>query len=162
MTKGEELDLSGKMKLLLEIPLLSRIGRSNIAHLASSSDILTFSSGQILFRQGEIGKEAYIIMNGQAEVVTEGPEGDISVATISQHQFIGEIALLIDVPRTATVVASGDLTTLMVSKEMFYHMLVEYPAVGIEVMRELADRLFKTTVRLRELSSDIDTVHLSG
>lgn len=162
MSKGEELDLTGKVKLLSEIPLLSSIDPSNIAHLASSSDILSFGSGQILFRQGDIGKEAYIIISGEAEVVTEGPEGDIVVATIGQHQFIGEIALLIDVPRTATVVASGDLTTLMVSKEMFYHMLVEYPVVGIEVMRELADRLLRTTIQLRHVSGDIDTIHLSG
>lgn len=162
MKEGEELDLADKVSLIKEIPLLSKIGPDNIAHLASSSDILSFSSGHILFRQGDIGKEAYIIISGEAEVVTEGSEGEISVATIGQHEFVGEIALLIDVPRTATVVASGDLSTLMISKEMFYHMVGEYPTVGMEVMRELANRLWATTTRLRETSSDIDTIHLSG
>lgn len=162
VNKGEELDLASKVKLITEIPLLSRIGPDNIAHLAASSDVLRFSSGHILFRQGDIGKEAYIIISGEAEVITEGPEGEISVATIGQHEFVGEIALLVDVPRTATVVASGDLSTLMVSKEMFYHMVVEYPTVAIEVMRELANRLLATTARLRETSSDMDTIHLSG
>lgn len=162
MTKNPELDLDGKLQLLMEIPLLSRIGRSNITHLASTSDILRFDPGHTLFRQGDIGKEAYIIISGEAEVISEGPDGDISVATIGRHQFIGEIALLIDVPRTATVIATGELTALMVAKEMFYHMVVEYPAVGIEVMRELADRLLKTTTRLRDSTGDLDTVHLSG
>lgn len=162
MTESTELDLDAKLKLLMEIPLLSRIGRPNITHLASTSDILHFDSAHTLFHQGDIGKEAYIIISGEAEVISEGPDGDISVATIGRHQFIGEIALLIDVPRTATVVASGELTALMVSKEMFYHMVVEHPEVGIEVMRELADRLLKTTTRLRESTDDFDTVPLSG
>jgi CRP/FNR family transcriptional regulator, cyclic AMP receptor protein len=162
LTESTELDLDSKLQLLMEIPLLARIGRSNIAHLASTSDIVHFDPGQTLFRQGDTGKEAYIIISGQAEIVSEGPDGDISVATISRHQFIGEIALLIDVPRTATVVATEELTALVVAKEMFYHMVVEYPAVGMEVMRELADRLLKTTTRLREATGDLDTVHLSG
>jgi len=162
MNEAEDLDLDAKVDLLTRIPLLSKLGPANISHLASSSDILRFEAGQTLFRQGDIGKEAYIVIHGEAAVVSEGPEGDISVGTIGENEFTGEIALLIDVPRTATVVASVDLTALMVSKEVFYHMVVEYPAVGIEVMRELADRLLKTTIRLREAGGNIDTMPLSG
>jgi len=162
MNMVEELDLDAKVELLTKIPLLSKLGPSNISHLAASSDILRFGAGQTLFRQGDIGKEAYIIISGEAAVISEGPGGDISVGTIGENEFTGEIALLIDVPRTATVVASVDSTALMVSKEVFYHMVVEYPAVGIEVMRELADRLLKTTTRLREAGGNVDTLHLSG
>jgi CRP/FNR family cyclic AMP-dependent transcriptional regulator len=110
---------------------------------------LTFGSGQALFCQGDVGNAAYIIMSGEAEVITEGPEGEITVATLGKNQFIGEISILIDVPRTATVTAMTELTVLVISKDMFYRMVTEFPTIGIEIMRELARRLFKTTVQLR-------------
>lgn len=158
----DDLDLSGKVDLLMNMPLFSILDPASLEILASSSKVLSFDTGQILFSQGDIGDEAHIIISGEAEVVTEGPEGDITVATIGQHQFIGEIAILIDVPRTATVTAMTDLTTLVVSKALFYSIITEFPSVGIEVMRELAHRLFQTTVQVRRLSGDTRQVQFLG
>lgn len=153
-----DVDLISKVGLLTKIPLFSRIGPSNLVLLASSSRVQTFPSRQILFRQGDAGKEAYIIISGEAEVITEGSEGETTVATIGQYQFIGEIAILIDVPRTATVVALTHLATLVISKEEFYRIVTEDPIIGIEVMRELARRLLKTTAQLRRAGTDSETV----
>lgn len=158
----EETELSGKIDLLTRIPLFAELDSANRRFLASASEILKFETGEILFRQGDVGKEAYVIVSGEAEIVTEGPEGDIVVATIGPNQFFGEIAILIDAPRTATVSALSDLTTLMISKEMFYSMVSEFPAVGIEIMRQLAQRLLRTTARLGQPSSDTETIRLSG
>lgn len=162
MSLDEEMDVSGRADLLAKIPLFSEISASHRELLASSSEVLTFGSGQILFRQGEVGNAAYVIIKGEAEVVTEGTEGEISIATIGQYQFIGEIAILIDVPRTATVVATGELSALVISKEMFYRLVTDYPVIAIEIMRELAHRLFATTVQVREVASDLETIQLSG
>lgn len=162
MSADDDLDLSGKVDLLRKMPLFSILDPPSLELLASSSDVLTFDTGQILFSQGDVGNEAHIIISGEAEVVTEGPEGDITVATIGQHQFIGEIAILIDVPRTATVTAMADLTTLVVSKDLFYSIITEFPTVGIEVMRELAHRLFRTTAQVRQASSDTRHIQFSG
>ena len=162
MSVDDNLDLSGKIDLLVKMPLFSILDPPSLEILASSSDILTFGAGEVLFRQGEVGAEAHIIITGEAEVVTEGLEGDITVATIGQHQFIGEIAILIDVPRTATVTAMVDLTTLVVSKDLFYRIITEFPTVGIEVMRELAHRLFQTTIQVRQSSGDSKQVQLFG
>jgi len=65
----------------------------------------------------------------------KGPLEEIAVATVGQYQFIGEIAVLIDIPRTATVVALTHLATLVISKETFYRIVAEHPVVGIEFMR---------------------------
>lgn len=162
MSPHEEMDLDSRVEVLGRIPLLSEISASHRELLASSSKVLTFDSGQILFRQGDVGNAAYVIIAGEAEVVTEGSEGEIAIATIGQYQFIGEIAILIDVPRTATVVATAELTALVISKEMFYRLVTDYPEIAIEIMRELAGRLFKTTVQVSQAGSDIETVQLSG
>lgn len=152
--RDEQVDLTSKVGLLMKIPLFSRIGPSSLVFLASSSKVVTFHAGQTLFRQGDVAKETYIIMSGEAEVVIEGSADEIAVATVGQYQFIGEIAVLIDVPRTATVVALTNLTTLVISKETFYRIVAEHPVVGIEIMRELAQRLLTTNAQLNQAGSD--------
>ena len=63
--------------------------------------------------------------------------------------FVGEIAILCDVPRTATVTATGDLSTLKITKELFFRLVRDFPEIGIEVMRVLAHRLDATNAQLR-------------
>ncbi len=65
-----------------------------------------------------------------------------------KNDIIGEIAILCDVPRTATVVAATDLATLRVSKDGFFHLVTQFPQIGVEVMHELASRLHHTTQAL--------------
>jgi len=67
------------------------------------------------------------------------------VATLSKNDIIGEIAVLCDVPRTATVAAKTDLETLKVAKDNFFQLVTQFPQIGIQVMHELAERLHQTT-----------------
>ncbi len=150
---NENLDLQRKVDLLKMVPLISEIDSSQLELLAFTSDTQTFESGHILFRQGDIGNEAYIIVRGEVEVIKEGPERTITIATLGKNQIIGEIAILIDVPRTATIEAMTDLTTLVISKESFYRVVSEFPSVAIGIMRELASRIAKTTVQVRQVRS---------
>lgn len=144
------MSLNEEVELLRKIPLFAKIEPAKLKLLAFASERLTFQSGQNLFRQGDIGDAAYIVMLGEAEVLVDGPEGEIPVARLGKNELIGEIAILIDVPRTATVRAASDLTALVISKDLFFRMVTEFPEMGIEVMRELAHRLENTTARLRE------------
>jgi CRP-like cAMP-binding protein len=86
-------------------------------------------------------------------VVVSGDTGDITVARIGKNDFVGEIAILCDVPRTATVRATSDLITLVISKELFFRLITEFPQMAIEIMRELAHRLEKTTEQLRKVAT---------
>jgi len=72
------------------------------------------------------------------------------VAKLGRNAIVGEIAILCDVPRTATVKAKSELVTLRISKELFFKLITEFPQMGIEIMRVLADRLERTTHQLRE------------
>lgn len=136
---------------LTKIPIFSKIDLSKLKLLAFTSERLTFDAGQDLFQQGDIGDAAYIIIDGEADVLIESHEGgEIPVARLGKDKLIGEIAILIDVPRTATVRAVTQLTTLVISKELFLRMLQEFPEMGIEILRELAKRLEQTTAKLRQ------------
>ena len=80
------------------------------------------------------------------KVVDGGP---IKVASVGRNDIIGEIAILLDVPRTATVQATSDLQTLKITKDLFFRMVTDFPEMGVEIMRVLAHRLDATNAQLR-------------
>lgn len=155
MPGGREVAVSLKeeVDLLRNIPLFSKVDPSKLKLLAFASERLTFAPGQELFRQGDSGDAAYIVIAGEAEVLVDAPGGPVAVARVGKNDLVGEIAILCDVPRTATVKALSNVVTLAISKDLFFQMVSEYPQFAIEVMRELAERLDRTTGQLREAVS---------
>jgi CRP-like cAMP-binding protein len=75
------------------------------------------------------------------------------VATVGRNAIIGEIAILCDVPRTATVTAKTALEALRIDKETFFRLVTEFPLMAVEIMRELAHRLEKTNQQLRSAAA---------
>ena len=142
--------LKDEVDLLRRVPLFAQIEPAKLKLLAFTSQRMTFQPEQALFKQGDSGDAAYVLVNGEAEVLAETPEGEIPVATVGKNAIIGEIAILCDVPRTATVKAATELDALKIDKEDFLRLIREFPEMGIEVMRELANRLSHTTAELSE------------
>lgn len=139
------MSLAEEVELLKRIPLFANIETSKLKLLAFTSERVKFKSGQTLFRQDEMGDTAYIIIDGTAEVIVESKTGSTVVATVGKNDFVGEIAILCDVPRTATIRAVTDLTTLCISKDLFFRLVTEFPQMAVEIMRVLAKRLEATT-----------------
>lgn len=142
------MSLNEEVEVLRRVPLFARVDPAKLKLLAFTSERLVFPAGSELFRQGDAGDAAYVLLDGEADILVDAPEGEIVVAEARRHAFVGEIAILIDVPRTATVRARTDLAALVVTKEMFLEMAAEFPDVAIEIMRELAQRLADTTEQL--------------
>ena len=147
------MSLNEEVELLRNIPLFAKIEPSKLKLLAFTSERLVFDAGQDLFHQGDEGDAAYIIVDGTADVKVNTPNGTLTVATMTKNDFVGEIAILCDVPRTATVTAASQLTTLKISKELFFRLISEFPQMAIEFMRELAQRLERTTAELQRISA---------
>ena len=139
------MSLAEEVELLKKIPLFANIETSKLKLLAFTSERLTFKAGEKLFEQDEMGQSAHIIVDGEASVIVNTPGGPREVATVGKNDFVGEIAILCDVPRTATVQAKTDLTTLSISKDLFFRLVTEFPQMAVEIMRVLAQRLEKTT-----------------
>lgn len=142
--------LKEEVELLRRIPLFQRVDPAKLKLLAFASERVTFAPQQELFHQGDWADAAYIIVDGDADVIVETPKGPLTLAKVSKNDFVGEIGILCDVPRTATVKASTPLTTLRITKDLFFNMITDFPAMGVEVMRVLAHRLEHTTGQLRE------------
>lgn len=144
------MSLNEEVELLRGVPLFAKIEASKLKLLAFTSERLTFAANQVLFNQGDIGDAAYVIIDGQADVVVQTPNGPLTVAKVGKNAFVGEIAILIDVPRTATIRATTRLETLKISKDLFFRLVKEFPEMAVEIMRELARRLEAMNVRLAD------------
>jgi CRP-like cAMP-binding protein len=142
------MSLTKDLEVLGNIPLFAKVDPAKLKLLAFTSERLEYLSDDELFHQGDYGDAAYIILEGAADILVDSPKGAIKVASLGKNDIIGEIAILCDVPRTATVVAHTDLETLRVSKEGFFHLVTQFPQVGIEVMNALASKLHHTTQAL--------------
>ena len=145
--------LQKDVEVLRTIPLFAKIEPAKLKLLAFTSEHLEFAPKEALCRQGEPGDSAYIVLGGRADVVVETRDGPVTVASIGRNDIVGEIAILCDVPRTATVLATTPLSALRVSKEGFFKLVEQFPQIGIEIMGELASRLHQTTQRLTEVTA---------
>ena len=101
------MSLAKDVEVLRNIPLFAKVEPAKLKLLAFTSERLEYMAGDELFRQGDYGDAAYIILEGEADVLVDTPEGAVKVATLGKNDIIGEIAILCDVPRTATVVAQS-------------------------------------------------------
>ncbi len=149
--------LEEDVELLRKIPMFAKIEPSKLKLLAFTSERLTFNAGDSLFKQGDVGDALYVIMEGEADVLVDTPGGQITVATMGEHDFVGDIAVLCDVPRTATVTATSKLTTMRISKDLFFQLVCQFPQIAIEIMRVLAHRLDVTTRKLQDVVSKTKT-----
>ena len=151
MGEGNVSLLSNEVELLRRVPLFAGIEPSRLKLLAYTSDVVTYEPGQVLVRQGDIGDAAYVIITGDALVtIPANGAGDITVAELHDGDFLGEIAILCDTPRTATVTAKGEVTALRIRKEPFFQLLRQFPEMAVELTRLLAERLTRTTADLIE------------
>jgi CRP-like cAMP-binding protein len=145
--------LNDEVKMLRQVPLFAGVSPAKLKLLAFTSERVAYRAGEVLCRQGDVGDAAFVILSGNAEIVVDGSAGPIKVAEIGENAIVGEIAILCDIARTATVIALTPLEALRISKETFVKLLADFPEMTIEVMRVLADRLSQTTMELTEARS---------
>lgn len=142
--------LKDEVEMLRRIPLFAGVAPAKLKLLAFTSDRVSYKANQCLFRQGDIADAAYVILSGNADILVDTPNGSIKIAEAQHDSIVGEIGILCDVSRTATVTASTSLEALRISKDHFLKILTDYPEMAIEIMRVLASRLSQTTAELTQ------------
>jgi CRP-like cAMP-binding protein len=145
--------LQRDVEILKNIKLFSNIEPAKLKLLAFTSEHLEFSKGDLICKEGEPGDAAYIMLDGEADVLVNTEHGMLRVAKVARNDVVGEIAILCDVPRTATVSATTSVVTLRISKDGFFNLVTQFPNVGLEIMKELAKRLNDTTQQVTRLNA---------
>jgi CRP/FNR family cyclic AMP-dependent transcriptional regulator len=126
-----------KIEALKRVPLFEGLSRKQLAELAKVTEDVDCEAGKVLCREGERGQEFFVMMQGEAEVTKRGRH----LATRTSGDFFGEIALIEDVPRTATVTAKTPIRFFVLVRRHFLRLLDEQPGMERKVLRALARRL---------------------
>lgn len=126
-----------KVQALKRAPLFEELSKKELTTLVSATDDLALDPGTVLCREGRIGTEFFVIVEGDAEVTQSGKR----IATLSGGDFVGEIALLTETKRTATVTATTPLRCFVLTQSAFRRVLADSPSVQVKVMKSLAERL---------------------
>jgi CRP-like cAMP-binding protein len=124
-------------ELLAQVPLFEGLSKEQLSRVASLMTRVDLGAGQVLVRQGEIGREFLILLEGEVEVARDGKV----IATRSAGDYVGEIALLDKRPRTATVTTKTEIAAEVLNRAEFSTLLADAPELSNQIMATMARRL---------------------
>jgi CRP/FNR family transcriptional regulator, cyclic AMP receptor protein len=128
---------NAKADLIKGVPLFSECSRKELGEVAGIADEIDLREGKELTKQGQPGREFFILVEGTADV----KKGSRRVNRLGPGDFFGEISLIRHTPRTATVVATSPVRTLVITERSFQSLLQHQPGIQNKVMSALAARL---------------------
>jgi CRP-like cAMP-binding protein len=126
-----------KVKLISEVPLFAGLSKRELSQIASIADEIDFKPGKVLIREGERGREFFVLLEGEAAVAREGGKLD----TLAGGDYFGEVALVAKVPRTATVTTTTPVRALVVTARDFSALMHQSPKIALKVLETVAERL---------------------
>ena len=123
-------------------PLLLGLSEEDLDVLAEAAVARTFSAGDVICREGDLGREMFFIVQGQAEIVKQvDVETERHLHFLGPGEYFGEIAILQEGPRVATVRAVDSMVTVEIGQDAFLTVLGRSPALGIRILIRVTDRL---------------------
>jgi CRP/FNR family transcriptional regulator, cyclic AMP receptor protein len=130
-------DPKGWTNVLATVPIFAGLGSRHLRRVAGVARIQRFHANTVSMRVGENGDDMHVVLDGSLSVRRSG----LPDLTLPAGSFVGELALLDNGPRTATVLADGDVLTLTITRARFRKLLQTEPAIAIGIAEELARRL---------------------
>lgn len=149
------MSLSEETACLRRLPLFGKVEESHLKLLSFASQRVSFMAGETFIRQGEPATHAFVMMDGTVDVLLDAGDGGGAriINTIAGNQVIGEIGLLAGGRRTASCRARTAVTGLKLDATLFLQLVRASPEFAIGIMRELAQRLDRSTTQLRDALS---------
>jgi CRP/FNR family cyclic AMP-dependent transcriptional regulator len=126
-----------KVELIKQAPLFWNCSKRELQQIAQLADEIDLREGKEMTRQGERGREFFVLLEGDADVIKDGR----SINRLGTGDFFGEIALVSDTPRTATVTATSPVRALVITDRSFRRLMKDQPEIQNKVLAALAARL---------------------
>jgi CRP/FNR family transcriptional regulator, cyclic AMP receptor protein len=128
---------NAKVELIKRVPLFAHCSKKELGLVAQIADEIDLAEGKTLMREGDRGREFFVLVEGSADVRRRNRK----VNTLGGGDFFGEIALVSQRPRTATVTTTSPVRALVVTEQSFRSLLDRAPDVQRKVLQALADRV---------------------
>jgi CRP-like cAMP-binding protein len=130
-----------RVLLLHDVPLFASLSPDDLTQIADIAREQWYDSGSLICREGEWGREMYVLAQGQVRVTKQTPEGEKFLATRYVGDFLGEMSIVLATPRTSSVYADGEVRTLVIGDEAFTTILHDRPSVALATLRGVMQRL---------------------
>ena len=127
----------GKTDLLRRTPLFGSCSRRELIQVARASDEVDFAAGRALIKEGSVGREFFVLIEGSVDVRRKGRKID----ELGPGDYFGEVALITDRPRNATVTTTSPVRALVLTKQSFRQLLAENPMLSLKVLTAVGERL---------------------
>lgn len=150
------------ISILRGIPLFCRLEPAKLKLLAFSSAYLTCEPGEALFHEGEPADAAFVIRSGEVEVVSGKPGDEVVLGTLGKNDLFGEMALILNEPRSATIRAVGPLEVVKIDADVFLRLVTENPETALAVMRSLSEKIVRLTERYNRLQHRLQDPEPTG
>jgi CRP-like cAMP-binding protein len=128
---------NAKIELLKSVPLFAGCSKSELRELAMTADEIDLRDGHVLTKEGRPGREFFVLVDGTARVTQKGRK----IADLGAGDWFGEIALLTDAPRTATVTATSPVDVLVITDRSFRRVVETMPSIALKVLASVGERL---------------------
>lgn len=135
-----------KKEFLSKLAIFKGLGRVDFVHLMQVLQERTYLKDEVMFSEGDIGRALFIVLSGSVQIRRNINGQDVVIATVNSGEIFGEMALLEEMPRTATAVAGEKTRVFMLYKCRLDALLYEFPSIGVVVIHYLAQTL---SARLR-------------
>ena len=132
-----------KLQLLKQTPLLAGLKGSDLEEVGRLADEVDLPAGKVLMREGDPGREFFVIVDGTVRI----ERGGTTIRTMGPGEFLGDIALIVERPRTATAVVETDARLFVVGHREFHSLMDQFPSIKMSVLESVA-------LRLRDLEPD--------
>jgi CRP-like cAMP-binding protein len=147
-----------RIKTLRRVEIFSKLRDEELQALAERLKYSPFAKGNIIAKQGSVSHWLYIVINGDAEVYLELPQGGKRIVSVlGKGSFFGEMGMMTGAPRTASVVAKTDVECYRLDKEVFEDVLRARPSIADEMSHILVARRAELDAVL--LTLDAESAH---
>jgi CRP-like cAMP-binding protein len=137
-----QLGHNSKIDLIKRVPLFASASKAELAEIASIADEIDLPEGKAVIKEGDSGREFFVIVEGTADV----ERGGRRIASLGPGDFAGEIALIAKMPRTATIMTTSPVRALVITDRAFRQLLEHSPQIQVGVLTALAERLAPTSL----------------
>jgi CRP-like cAMP-binding protein len=131
----------GKIDLLKQVPLFADLSKRELTQVAGASDEIDFRPGRTLIEEGSSGREFFVLVDGSVDVRRKGRKID----ALGPGDYFGEVALITDRPRNATITTTSHVRALVLTKQRFRQLIGQNPTLSLKVLNAVGDRVPDTT-----------------
>ena len=146
-----------KFEVLKDISIFKYLSEAEIDMISQQLDIMDFNEGETIVEESNIGQEMYIIVEGEVQVILKREDTLLVLAKLGPGGFVGDMSLLTEHPRSATVKSLSKCKTLIFKREYLESIMEKYPSTSAKFLKAIAEELCE---RIQNANENVETLFL--